>query len=136
MNDAKGIIKVSITDNSYYSVYVFTHVYSSEAGSKPKCHMDEKMTSSGCTTVTLGATSPQESLASRAVGSHLAFMSGLLPPQARLSRKSRDMRRGCLGVIAESATVFMATPQTDPILCAEAKPSSQEDRVRCNPTSS
>lgn len=41
MNGAKGIIKVSITDNSYYSVCVFTHVSSSEAGSKPKCHMDE-----------------------------------------------------------------------------------------------
>lgn len=123
MNDAKGIIKVSITDNSYYSVCVFTHVYSSEAGSKPKCHMDEKMTSSGCTTVTLGATSPEESPASRAVGSHFAFMSGLLPPQARLSRKRWDVPRGCRGVIAESATVLRATPQTDLTLRAAAKPS-------------
>lgn len=55
MDDAKGIIKVSVTD-IHIIVCVCSHVDSSEAGSKPKRHMDEKMTSSGCTTVTLGAT--------------------------------------------------------------------------------
>ena len=76
---------------------VCSHMDPSQAGSKPKRHVDEEMTSRGCAPGTLRA---RKAL-------HLDV--GLLPPPAQLSRKSW-ISQGASEMTAESSVVLRDHP--------------------------
>lgn len=73
---------------------MFTHVSSSEIGSKPKCHMDAKMTSSGCN----HSDTPEPRLFGKASQQAVGPRAGkATSPTLRSSAKSWDELKDTLG---------------------------------------